>query len=93
MKIEIGQDAISWFEENIYVGSENGIRFFPKLTRGSNTGITVGIEPAVPHQSNVNTTVNDVTYFIEEGDEWLFDYKDVHIRLDREFNEPMYKTE
>ncbi|MFO8069184.1 MAG: iron-sulfur cluster biosynthesis protein [Alkalibacterium sp.] len=93
MKIEISNDAAAWFEKNIYVGSENGIRFFPKLTRGSDTGITVGIEPAAPHQINVKKTIHNVTYFIEEGDEWLFDYKDLQITLDKEFNEPEYTTE
>lgn len=90
MKIEISNEAAAWYEENIYVGTENGVRFFPSLTRGSDTGITVGIVPAVPYQTNVKQTVNNVTYFVEEGDEWLFDYKDLHIALDKKFNEPEY---
>lgn len=93
MKIDISKDAAVWYEENIFVGTENGIRFFPKLTRGSDTGITVGIVPDTPHQTSVKQTVNQVTYFIEEGDEWLFDYKDLHISMDEEFNEPKYVAE
>jgi len=92
MKIEINNEAAAWYEENIDVGTEKGIRFFPKLTRGSETGITIGVIPDFPYQAAVKKTVNNVTYFVEENDEWLFDSKDLHITLNKEFNEPKFTT-
>lgn len=92
MNIEISNEAVNWFEKNLSLETFKGIRFFPKLTRGTDTGISVGIEVTEPKCIGVKKEINQVTYFIEESDEWLFDYKDVHIILDKELQEPKYLT-
>lgn len=90
MKFKVEKAAANWYENNFSLKTTKGVRFFPMLARGTKTGISIGVEAALPQRIGEKDIVNNITYFVEEGDKWLFNDHDFTITMSEEFNEPQF---
>ncbi len=91
MKIIINEETSKWFEENVDFSVTAYLRFYPSLSRGSDSGFSFGIFPLIPTRPHTVTVVNDITYYIEEGDQWIFENKDLVVTLGA--RGPVYRFE
>lgn len=91
MKIIIDEAAAKWFEENIDFSVSAYLRFYPSLARGSDSGFSFGIYPLVPTRPHTASVIRDTTYYIEEGDQWIFENKDLMVTLGE--RGPVYRFE
>lgn len=95
MKIEISEDAMKWFHEEMEVEPEETVRFFARYGGSSKIqpGFSLGVTKEEPYEAAVETTEEDVTFFIEESDIWYFDGHDLHVSVDDHLQELMYSYE
>lgn len=91
MKIIINEAAAAWFEENIDFSVSAYLRFYPSLARGSDSGFSFAIFPLIPTRPHTVSVVHDIIYYIEEGDQWIFENKDLVVTLDE--RGPVYSFE
>lgn len=92
MKIEISEKAQKWFEEEVGVTEESGVRFLGKVYGKTEVheGFSIGMEVTKPVEPIAQTTHNGITYFAEKQDEWFFNGYDLEIEYDAEKEEPIY---
>ncbi|WEG12178.1 HesB/YadR/YfhF family protein [Pullulanibacillus sp. KACC 23026] len=90
MEIKISQEAMDWFKEEVGVEPGNGVRFYSQIygtspvQEGFALGFTVDNEPK---NVAVQTKVDDVLFFVEEGDVWFFNGHDLHIDYNKQKDE------
>lgn len=92
MEITVTEKAQKWFEEEMAITNNNGVRFLAKIYGDSpiHDGFSVGIQVAEPENVVALKRVNDISYFIEENDEWFFAGYDLEVAFDEKLNEPAY---
>lgn len=92
MKIELTPAAIKWFENEVGVSPESGVRFLGKVYGETNVheGFSVGMAVGQPEDALVKEVINGVSYFIEKNDEWFFSGYDLHVDFNAEKDEPIY---
>lgn len=95
MKIKISDDAIQWFREEMEVSPGDHIRFFVRYGGSGKwqPGFSLGVTKDEPAKAAVETTHDNVTYFIEENDVWYFDGHDLHVTVNDELQELEYSYE
>ncbi|RSK27147.1 hypothetical protein EJF36_09795 [Bacillus sp. HMF5848] len=89
MKISITNEAVQWYKEELSL-TTGYVKFFVRYG-GSSTiqeGFSLGISTEPPQQPAVETTMDGITFYIEEADVWYFDEKDMNITMDDKSNEP-----
>ncbi|MFC6180903.1 HesB/YadR/YfhF family protein [Lactiplantibacillus daowaiensis] len=93
MKITITAAASQWFHEEMGVTTGNGVRFFGK-TYGKtavHSGFSIGVmRDDEPHRPIASTTVDDVTYYVNDRDEWFFKGYDLTVDYDAVNDGPKY---
>ncbi|WP_192987092.1 HesB/YadR/YfhF family protein [Carnobacterium mobile] len=92
MKIELTPAAIEWFENEVGVSPESGVRFLGKVYGKTNVheGFSVGMAVGQPEDALVKEEINGVLYFIEKNDEWFFSGYDLQVDFNAEKDEPIY---
>lgn len=92
MEINISDDAIEWFQQEMEVASGDSIRFFVRYGGSSKLqpGFSLGVAKDEPNEAAVETTHDQVMYFIEESDVWYFDGHDLHVTVNDELHELEY---
>ena len=92
MKIFISQDALIWFQEEMEVSTGDTIRFYARYGGSSpiQQGFSLGMTKDTPFEPVVTVKVEEVTFFIEERDEWYFDGHDLYVDVDHELDELAY---
>ena len=90
MKIIMDKSVSHWFKNNINLESIPFLRFYPKMMRKTDTGFALGNVPLEPTRIHVGLLIEDILYYIEEGDQWFFEGHDLLIQLDPHSMEPTY---
>ena len=95
MKIEISEDAMKWFHDEMEVESGEAVRFFVRYGGSSKLqpGFSLGVTKDQPQEAAVEVKENDVVYFIEESDVWYFDGHDLHVSVNDKLHELDYSYE
>lgn len=93
MKLTISKQAQEWFDQEILLHGNQGIRFYGKVYGNTpiHEGFSVGLSVDTPHQPIVETIVNGKLYFIEETDQWFFANHDLIVDYDDKLEEPCYR--
>lgn len=93
MKLTITPPAQKWFEEEVGVTSDSGIRFYGKIYGKTDVhdGFSIAMSVEAPDQPLVKEEIDGITYFIEETDDWFFKGYDLLVDYDEEKDEPKYK--
>ena len=87
MQLTIDKKAQAWFEEEMGVSKERGVRFLGKVYGCSpiHEGFSLAVEVDAPSKPYVSVEENGITYFVETGDEIerakLQLYKNCRLRL------------
>jgi uncharacterized protein YneR len=93
MKIFISDEAVKWFEDEMYTSKGDSIRFFVKY--GGSTpvqdGFSLGLNKEEAEDPVVKTTIKGILFFIEERDLWYFDGHDLHVGYNPTLDEPIFE--
>lgn len=95
MKIIISEEAAEWYKNELDLSGRAYVRFHVRYggVGGNVPGFSLGISVESPKDIHSETTVNDVTFFVEEEDTWYFEDKNLVITLDKTLNEPQFTYE
>ena len=92
MKIELTENALKWFEEELSLNEGEHIIFHVKYGGSSPTqqGFSLAFNKQNPIDIGADLTKNGVVYYVESEDIWYFDGHDLHVDVE-EFSEgPVY---
>ena len=92
MQLTIDKKAQAWFEEEMGVSKERGVRFLGKVYGCSpiHEGFSLAVEVDAPSNPYVSVEENGITYFVETGDEWFFQGHNLEVSFDEKLKEPSY---
>lgn len=92
MQLTVTPKANEWFEEEVGVNPDSGIRFFGKIYGQTEVhdGFSIAMSVEQPDQPLIKNVINGIPYFIEEADDWFFNGYDLTVDYDEEKNEPKY---
>lgn len=95
MKLVITSEAQNWFKKEVAPTMDKGIRFFGKVYGSTNIheGFSIAMSVESPEQPMVELTLDGITYFIEETDDWFFIGYDLYVAYDELKDEPTYRFE
>ena len=95
MNIQISNEAVSWYQEELSFTNGDFIRFFVRYGGSGNlqSGFSLGISNEEPIDIGAKIEKDGITFYIEEKDLWYFDEHDLIIELKPEFNEPVFQYE
>lgn len=89
MNIQLTDDAIEWFETEMDVEAGEAVQFYARYGGASplHEGFSLGIQKSEPEKIAAQTVINDVTYYIDEHDEWFFQDHNLLVSLNPDLNE------
>ncbi len=93
MKIEVNNQAQTWFKEEMNASTGDFIRFYVRYGGSSpiQTGFSLGATKEEPIEPAVTATYEGIHFFIEERDVWYFDEHDLKVEFDDKLHEPAYR--
>lgn len=95
MKIIISEEAAEWYKKELDLTESTYVRFYVRYggVGGNVPGFSIGLSLEQPTEVHTETTVGDLTFYVEETDAWYFEDKNLVITLDEKLNEPQYTYE
>ncbi|MGI8315223.1 HesB/YadR/YfhF family protein [Halobacillus mangrovi] len=95
MNLTVTEEAAKWYEEELDVEEKSNLRFYVRYggVGGLQPGFSLAIKFEEPDSPIAETTVGNITYFVEENDEWYFDNYSLKVELDDKWNEPDFQYE
>ncbi|MBB5323036.1 uncharacterized protein YneR [Anoxybacillus tepidamans] len=92
MEIIIKPKALEWYKEELNLREGDFVRFFPRYGGCSTVqeGFSLGIDKETPFDPKAQTTMNGVTFFIEDRDLWYFDGHNLVVDFNEQADEPMF---
>ncbi|WP_445614154.1 HesB/YadR/YfhF family protein [Geobacillus sp. YF-1] len=93
MNIVITKKAFDWYKRELGLKPGDAIRFFARYG-GCGTvqkGFSLGMAKDEPAgEPAAQTTIDGVTFFVDDSDHWYFDGRDLTIDLDETGDEPVF---
>ncbi len=95
MQINISEDALKWFKDEMEVTSGEAVRFFVRYGGSSKLqpGFSLGVTKDHPHEIGAQVEQDDVIYFVEQSDLWYFDDHNLSVHVNDELHELDYSYE
>jgi len=95
MQITITPAASHWFQSELGLKSGDSVRFFGKVygQTAVHDGFSLGVERAEVQAPITTVTVDGITYFVGETDDWFFAGYDLHVAYNETLDEPAYQFE
>lgn len=96
MKLEITDEAVKWFKEEVDLDDGDTIKIFAKYGGESpiQSGFSLAFEPyGSAITTGVSTEREGITFYIEEADLWYFDGYDLQVAYDEEKQEITFNYE
>ncbi|HLR01515.1 MAG TPA: HesB/YadR/YfhF family protein [Virgibacillus sp.] len=92
MKITVSKVAANWYKQELSIQPKDNIQFFVRYggVGGIVPGFSLGMQINTPEDPHATTTVEGVTFFIEQKDAWYFADKDLKIQMNHKVNEPEF---
>ena len=93
IKINISEDALKWFKDEVELGEGSKVRFFSQIYGTSkireNFSLAFTIDPD-DEEAASSVTVEGITFYVNESDLWFFDGHDLFVLYDEKLNEVTY---
>ncbi len=92
MQINISDDALDWFKEEMEVTQGEAVRFFVRYGGSSKLqpGFSLGVTKDQPQEIGAQVEQDQVTYFIEKSDIWYFDGHNLEVSVNDDLHELDY---
>lgn len=92
MNIQISTEAVNWYKSEMSLKKGDYVRFFARYGGCSTVqqGFSLGVSNEEPHDVGVQTTIDDIHFFIEEKDLWYFDNHNLKIDYNSDLGEPQF---
>ncbi|AGE22112.1 MULTISPECIES: HesB/YadR/YfhF family protein [Geobacillus] len=93
MNIMITKKAFDWYKRELGLKPGDAIRFFARYGGCSTVqkGFSLGMaKDELVDKPAAQTTVDGVTFFVEDSDQWYFDGRDLTVDLDEKSGEPVF---
>lgn len=91
MNIQVSLGAADWYKEELGIDGNAYLRLYVRYGFGGFVpGFSLGIKLDSPEEIHASHETDNITFFIEEKDEWYFGGKDLHISLNTEKDEPEF---
>lgn len=94
MKIEVSDEALHWFKEEVGLEEGNKVRFFSKIYGSSPVQEGFSLAFTIDNDSKnaaVQTESDGITFFVEEPDLWFFNGHDLFVSYNEALDEVEYK--
>ena len=92
MKIELTDQAVKWFEEELDLVPGDGVHFYGKVYGKTmvHEGFSIAMRKEKPIDPVSSTIINGVSYYITDSDTWFFARYDLLVEYDPELEGPKY---
>jgi uncharacterized protein YneR len=92
MNIIVTPKALDWFKKELDLQAGDAVRFFARYGGCSTVqkGFSLGLAKEDPVEPAAQTTVDGITFFVEDQDRWYFDDHDLTVDVNEETDEPMF---
>ncbi|NJP38097.1 HesB/YadR/YfhF family protein [Alkalicoccus luteus] len=93
MNLDITDEALKWFKNEVEADEGDTIKFFAKYGGESpiQSGFSIGFAlHETPESAGVKKEKDGITFFVEEKDLWYFDGYDLTVEFDEEKQEIHY---
>ncbi len=92
MELIITPEAVEWFKSELSLTHGDSLRIFGKYGGATNVhvGFSTGIEVTEANRPMMEKTIDGISFFTEEGDDWFFAEYTLEIDLDEITEEPKY---
>lgn len=93
MKIIVSEEVAAWYKKELEIAEPTYVRFYVRYGGfgGNIPGFSVGMTLEAPTNIHTATTIDDITFYIEEADAWYFEGKDLYVTFSKELQEPIFK--
>ncbi|NNU82931.1 hypothetical protein ETC05_03435 [Geobacillus sp. BMUD] len=93
MNIVITKKAFNWYKRELGLKPGDAVRFFVRY--GGCSTVQRGFSLGMSKEESVDepaaqTTVDGITFFVEEGDQWYFDGGNLTVDWDEKSDEPVF---
>lgn len=84
-----------WYKKELELAESSHVRFYVRYggAGGNIPGFSIGLTIEEPTEIHTSTTVNKITFYIEEADAWYFEDKNLVISFDDQLKEPQFAYE
>lgn len=84
MRIQVSQEAASWYIRELELQAGAKVRFFPRYSAsgGLHPGFTLGLAIEEPQHSGIDAKVDDITFYMEERDLWYLHGFDLEVKYE-----------
>ena len=92
MNIQVTEEALRWFKEEMEATSGDTIRFYARYGGSSpfHEGFSLGMNREVPHDIGVKEIIEEICFYIEQADLWFFNDHSLLVDVNRETDELKY---
>ena len=92
MELTVTENARKWFESEVALPKDYGIRFFGKVYGKTEVheGFSIGMSVELPEHPVKKEVIDGILFFIDEADEWFFKGYDLEVDYDETLDEPVY---
>ncbi|UTR11147.1 HesB/YadR/YfhF family protein [Evansella sp. LMS18] len=93
MEIEVTDKAAEWFKKELELTDGEAVQFFVRYGGHGDfqTGFSLGVTKKDPEDPAVETTKDNIQFFIENKDIWYFDGKNFLVEFNEDREEIVYK--
>lgn len=92
MKLQVTETAAKWYREELQLEEGKTLHFYVRYggVGGHQPGFSLAISPDDKKEPVAETTVNGITFFVENDDNWYFDGADLIVDYDEDKQEPSF---
>ncbi|MDA9462389.1 MULTISPECIES: HesB/YadR/YfhF family protein [Enterococcus] len=92
MELTITDKAKEWFQAEVDLPENYGIRFFGKVYGKTEVheGFSIGMSVEFPERPMKQEKIDGLLFFIDEADDWFFKGYDLVVDYDPQLDEPTY---
>lgn len=85
MQLHVSAEAASWYKDEMGLKDGEALRIFVKLYGSSKVhpNYSLGVTREEPRHPTLRATVNGVTFFVEEQDDWFVNGYDLRLELNQ----------
>ncbi|MDQ0255434.1 uncharacterized protein YneR [Evansella vedderi] len=92
MKIDVTDEAIKWFRDELDVSEGDSVQFFVRYGGCGDfqSGFSLGVNVKEPEDIGTSIEKEGLLFFIENKDIWYFDDQDLLVEFDEKIGEIQY---
>ncbi|WLR52574.1 HesB/YadR/YfhF family protein [Bacillus tianshenii] len=89
MKLEITEEALQWYKEEMDLEKGDHVRFYARYGGSSSiqSGFSLGVSLEKPVEPFVTAEQDGITFFVEDKDAWYFDNYNLYVKYNEAYSE------